>query len=195
MALSALGFQIQADRSILKQCFDALGISKEQEKFVLMTEALEGDCAPAIESLNKQIEVKTQVAVRSGKKRGLEAIKGMIYRQVAEYFHKWKGVQQHAAIKIDQNLKGMIIRRWQRQLREAFDLWKRGKAHKEITMQNLTVMEMQEEGNNMQAAVDELNREIEIKEKQVVRSGKSALSRGTKIMKKRYLKQYLDKWA
>ena len=39
------------------------------------------------------------------------------------------------------------------------------------------------------------NREIEIKEKQVVRSGKSALSRGTKIMKKRYLKQYLDKWA
>ena len=129
------------------------------------------------------------------KKRGLDAIKNMIYRQVAEYFNKWRGVQQHAAIKIDQNMKGMIIRRWQQQLREAFDLWKRGKAHKEITMQNLTVMEKQEEGNNMQAAVDELNREIEIKEKQVVRSGKSALSRGTKIMKKRYLKQYLDKWA
>ena len=57
-----------------------------------MSEALEGDCSPAIESLNKDIERKTQVAVRSGRNRGLNAIKNMIYRQVAEYFNKWKGV-------------------------------------------------------------------------------------------------------
>ena len=59
-----------------------------------MSEALEGDCQPAIESLNKQIEVKTQQAVRSGRKRGLDSIKSMIYRQVAEYFNKWKNVQK-----------------------------------------------------------------------------------------------------
>ena len=28
-----------------------------------------------------------------------------------------------------------------------------------------------------------------------MRSGRTALTRGTRIMKKRYLKQYMDKWA
>lgn len=91
--MTVLGFKKDCNRSMLKMCFDAMRISKEEEKFVMMTEALEQDCDPAIESLNKSIEQKTQVAVRSGRKKGLDAIKGMIYRQVAEYFHKWKNVQ------------------------------------------------------------------------------------------------------
>ena len=91
--MTVLGFKKDCNKSMLKMCFDAMRISKEEEKFVMMTEALEQDCDPAIESLNKSIEQKTQVAVRSGRKKGLDAIKGMIYRQVAEYFHKWKNVQ------------------------------------------------------------------------------------------------------
>ena len=47
---------------------------------------------------------------------------------------------------IDKNLKDMIIRRWQQSLRDAFDLWKKGKAHKEITMQMCEMTELQEEG-------------------------------------------------
>ena len=64
-------------------CFDAMRISKEEEKFVMMTEALENDCLPAIETASKSIEKKTQQAVRSGRNRGLESIKAMIYRNVA----------------------------------------------------------------------------------------------------------------
>ena len=45
-----------------------------------MSEALEGDCLPAMESVSKSIEQKTQQAVRSGRNRGLDAIKAMIYR-------------------------------------------------------------------------------------------------------------------
>ena len=45
---------------MLKACFDAMRISKEQEKFVMMTEALENDCLPAIETASKSIEKKTQ---------------------------------------------------------------------------------------------------------------------------------------
>ena len=56
-------------------------------------------------------------------------------------------------------------------------------------------MEMQEEGSGLAAAVDDLSKKIDIKKKEVDRSGRSALNRGTKIMKKRYLKQYFDKWA
>ena len=51
--MTVLGFKKDCNRTLLKQCFDALRISKEEEKFILMTEALEGDCQPAIESLNK----------------------------------------------------------------------------------------------------------------------------------------------
>lgn len=59
---------------------------------MLMSEALEGDCAPAIDSLNKEVELKTKQAVRSGRNRGMNTIKNMIYARVAEYFFKWKGV-------------------------------------------------------------------------------------------------------
>ena len=193
--MTVLGFKKDCNHSLMKMCFDALRQSKEEEKFMLMSEALEGDCTPAIESLNKQIEVKTQQAVRSGKKRGCDAIKNMIYRQIAEYFNKWKNVKDRHNVMLNQNLKQMIIKRWQQSMRDAFDLWKKGKAHKEITMQEMTMVEMQEEGSNLAAAVDTLNKEIEIQKKQVDRSGRSALSRGTRIMQKRYLKQYLDKWA
>ena len=62
-------------------------------------------------------------------------------------------------------------------------------------MAEMTMMEMQEEGNSIQAAVDSLDKEIKIEKAKVDRSGRSALNRGTKIMQKRYLKQYMDKWA
>lgn len=162
---------------------------------MLMSEALEGDCQPAIESLNKDVERKTQVAVRSGKKRGLNAVKSMIYRQVAEYFNKWKGVLKRSNVMINDNLKQMLIKRWQMSMRDAFDLWKKGKGHKEITMQQMEMCELQEEGSNLANAVETLDKQIKIEKAKVDRSGRSSLSRGTRIMKKRYLKQYLDKWA
>ena len=89
----------------------------------------------------------------------------------------------------------MVVKRWQQILRDAFDLWKRGKANQEIQMQSAMVMEMQEEGSNLAAEVEDLSKKIDIKKKQVDRSGRSSLNRGTKIMKKRYLKQCFDKWA
>ena len=133
--------------------------------------------------------------MRSGRKRGLDSIKNMVYRQVAEYFNKWKGVQQRGKTMIDGNLKAMIVKRWKSSMRDAFDLWKKGKAHKEITMQDMTMVEMQEEGAQMQAAVESLDKKIEIQKKTVDRSGRKLLNRGTEIMRKRYLKQYLEKWA
>ena len=78
--MTVLGFKKDCNKSLMKMCFDALRISKEEEKFVLMSEALEGDCQPAIEAVSKSIELKTQQAVRSGRNRGLDAIKAMIYR-------------------------------------------------------------------------------------------------------------------
>ena len=57
------------------------------------------------------------------------------------------------------------------------------------------MIELQEEGSNMAAAVEELNKEIKIEKAKVDRSGRQSLSRGTRIMKNRYLKQYMERWA
>ena len=42
--MSVLGFKKDCNKSMLKMCFDAMRISKEEEKFILMEQALEGDC-------------------------------------------------------------------------------------------------------------------------------------------------------
>ena len=55
-------------------------------------------------------------------------------------------------------------------------------------MQSDMIMEMQEEGSNLAAEIESLDKKIEVKKKEVDRSGRSALNRGTNIMKKRYLK-------
>lgn len=64
-----------------------------------------------------------------------------------------------------------------------------------MVMQSDMIMEMQEEGSNLAAEIESLDKKIEVKKKEVDRSGRSALNRGTNIMKKRYLKQAFDKWA
>ena len=107
--MSVLGFKNECNQAMMKMCFDALRTSKEEEKLMLMSEALEGDCMPAIQSLNKDVERTTQTAVRSGKKRGVNAVKAMIYRQVAEYFNKWKGAQKRHSVMLNKNMKGMLI--------------------------------------------------------------------------------------
>ena len=47
----------------------------------------------------------------------------------------------------------------------------------------------------MAQACDNLEKEIKIEKAKVDKSGRQSLSRGTRIMKKRWLKQYMDKWA
>ena len=63
-----------------------------------------------------------------------------------------------------------------------------GKANKEIVMQTDMVMEMQEEGSNMAAEIESLDKKIDLKKKELDRSGRSSLNRGVNIMKRRYLK-------
>ena len=47
---------------------------------------------------------------------------------------------------------------------------------------------MQEEGSNLAQASETLEKEIKIEKAKVDKSGRQSLTRGTRIMKKRYLK-------
>ena len=73
-------------------------------------------------------------------------------------------------------------------------MWKRGKNKKNIVVQEMTMMEMEEEGAQMAAEADSLDKQIKKKENQVVRSGRTATTRAVKICHRRYLKQCMDRW-
>jgi hypothetical protein len=52
----------------------------------------------------------------------------------------------------------MVIKRFNQRLQQAFDLWKRGKNKKNIVVQEMTMMEMEEEGAQMAAEADNLDK-------------------------------------
>ena len=132
--------------------------------------------------------------MKSGKSRGLNCAKNNINAYMASYFFHWKNVIAAKDLGINKNLKNMLIRRLRNKEREAFDLWKKGKNKKNIQVQEMTMMTMEEEGAQMQAEVDTLDKQIKKQENQVVRSGRSATTRAVKICHKRYLKQAMDRW-
>lgn len=72
--------------------------------------------------------------MRSGKSRGLNCAKNNINAYMASYFFHWKDVLQAQDININKDLKFVIIKRLNNKLREAFDLWKKGKNKKNIVM-------------------------------------------------------------
>ena len=55
MAISALGFQVQSDKNILKMCWSALRQNKENEKLIFMNDKLYAETQPALMSLTRDI--------------------------------------------------------------------------------------------------------------------------------------------
>ena len=56
MALSALGFQLQSDKSIMKSCWAALRQNKENEKLTFLTDKLSNEVEPGLMSVNKDLK-------------------------------------------------------------------------------------------------------------------------------------------
>lgn len=83
-------FRKQCNTGLLKMVFDALRHNKEEEKFTLMTTALEDETNPVIESLNKEIEVKETVEMRTGQTRAINAMQKQLRARIGSYFLKWR---------------------------------------------------------------------------------------------------------
>lgn len=83
---------------------------------------------------------------------------------MASYFFHWKNVIAGKDIGISKNLKGMMLRRLRNKQRDAFDLWKKGKNKKNIQVQEMTMMTMEEDGASMQAEVESLDVKIKKQE-------------------------------
>lgn len=79
-------------------------------------------------------------------------------------------------------------------MQDAFNQWKKGKAHKDIYTQQGMIVELQEEGNGLSAEVDTITKEINTEKARVDRSARSSLNRGMILFNNRSLRQYLRKW-
>ena len=90
MALSALGFKIQSDKTILKNCWNALRQNKEHEKFMIVTGKLEVDTIPALESVKMEVHnmrVKKQLVEKT---RSTSLFVKCFGKLLAQYFNRWK---------------------------------------------------------------------------------------------------------
>lgn len=63
--VAAMQMKRTCNENIVKSCFDALRQHKEIEKHILMKEALEGDCLPAIVKVSADIKQVGNSALRA----------------------------------------------------------------------------------------------------------------------------------
>lgn len=133
--IASVQFKRVANTNLLKACFDGLRHYKEEEKHYLMTQALSGDCQPAIDNLNANIQSIETATDKTDKTRGLNCFKRMILASVSSYFVHWKSRTVKVKIGTKYNLHDAILRCYLAKLESAFATWKKGKKIKEITMQ------------------------------------------------------------
>ena len=96
-----------------------------------MTEALEGDCIPAMESLSKDVSRIQNVAVRSELKRRSNTVARLLYTRIGEYFQLWKSHTHGFKSAMNSRIKDQILRQYKVMLRTAFETWRKGNKHKE----------------------------------------------------------------
>ena len=116
---------------------------------MIMEEALNGDCMPAMDVMSKEIKKKEKQAVQHGRSRACKNIDKTLKIWIRGYFKKWKEVTQYKNIGMSQDLKDRIIRMFRRRLQEAFYLWKNGKSQKKIDLTNMQIEMSIEEGNDL----------------------------------------------
>jgi hypothetical protein len=66
----------------------------------------------------------------------------MIRTWLGSYFYKWRDMQERKQFGVSVHLKDLVIRAYKLRVQSAFNTWKKGKAHKEITQQQATIMEL-----------------------------------------------------
>ena len=92
------------------------------------------------------------------------------------YFDHWKRQACHDNIQLNQKFKVKLARLCRSKLQSAFNLWRKGRAHKAIIMQ----MEVMEEFQAAKVEMETHSREIEQKIKQKDESMKSVSSKHVK---------------
>ena len=74
LALGAFGIKKVSDRSIVKQCFDALRLNKEQEVYTMMRTKLHEDTGPGITKLKSEIDRAEKKGDLSMRMRCMQAL-------------------------------------------------------------------------------------------------------------------------
>ena len=118
----------------------------------------------------------------------------MIRTWLGSYFYRWREMKEQMEFGVNVHVRDLVIRAYKQRLQSAFNTWKKGKAYKEITQQQATITELQEQGVEMQSASDQLGKEIQMQQADVDRSSRSALTRAVKICNRRFLIAGMRTW-
>lgn len=86
-------------------CFQALRLNKEDEKFELMKQSLNGNYEPALHQLEESIRIRSEQALKKRKLRSLQTLDKQSRSKIQSYFNHWKLVEIGAQSKIRINLK------------------------------------------------------------------------------------------
>jgi uncharacterized protein YlxW (UPF0749 family) len=101
----------------------------------------------------------------------------MLYARIATYFFHWKNNKDDYHNKMSTTVKQKIIRVYKNQLRRAFDLWRKHGDNKKQVQQEMQIMEMQEDGANMQAEVEDMSKQIQKEQRKVDRCARKSTNK------------------
>lgn len=90
---------------LMVSCFQALRLNKEDEKFELMKQSLNGNYEPALNQLEESIRIRSEQALKKRKIRSLLTLDKQSRSKIQSYFTHWKFVEIGAQSKIRNNLK------------------------------------------------------------------------------------------
>ena len=135
MTLSALGFQRQADKNIVRQCFASLRQNKEEEKLTYVSDKLNCDTFPQMQIVKADLIKIDKNGQLASKKRATTAFMTLFGRLLSQYFQKWKNGAVTKGVKLNANLKIRLIKLYRRRLEQAFNLWRVNRSAMIIEMQ------------------------------------------------------------
>ena len=183
---------VRRDR-LLKQVFDAIRFSNTNEKFEMTRAVLESKIPE-----REELEFKREcLAKQTATKTKYHALRQCYLKHCDVLYQAlmiWKQNCQHYTHNMDR-VKLRLIEQHKRRLNWAFMQWKNG-ADKSVHMEMMVMTE--DVMNENQNLSNELSQKKEIREKQIVRSGRmqtSKLERVRNMFNRKNLRASFDKWV
>ena len=161
MTLSALGFEIQVNRSLLKQCFDALRQNKEEEKYEFVRDKLGHAIEPECEDLRNKINQINAKDDANMRQRATKAFITLFGKQLSQAFYRWKHCATYKAVELDQNFKMRLVKLFRGKLAAAFNLWRVNRAAAAIEMECVKYEDLQSSNAEIQELSYETTRKIQ----------------------------------
>jgi hypothetical protein len=128
--MAAIQFGNHNRKYLLSNIFNALRQHREQSKYALIHDAVQGDMNVAIADHKAFVEEKqAHLTARNNKKFG-NMIKSALGSKLYSYFQRWSDVNEYQKNTMNKRVKSRIIHMYNNYLNSYFDHWKKNSHEK-----------------------------------------------------------------